>query len=183
MVASSRYEAWAPSAEDPRVQRDIFPLRLPATTNFTLSSGCRASQRRQLRRRNFDAETCFSVESLNVCYAGHGSLGKYSSTKHRIPLRPSSESNISYLPISAAQASVLHHVSVCVETLGPPPWILQPQEPLMSSEAQRSATMVTLPVAVLLAIPLVTFLSWIPPMPLFPFRTSGTSARSMPMGP
>ena len=110
---------WAPSSDDPRVQRDIFPLRTCLKTPLNLSKGCRATQRKQLRRHNFDTESCFTVEALNACYAGKGLSGSYTSSNHPMPIIHSHDAPS--FGISAAQASVLLHACHSVDSLGPPP--------------------------------------------------------------
>ena len=122
MTCFDHSAAWASSLDEPRISRDIFPLGIPRGAELPLSSGCRTSQRRQLRRRNFDSETIFCLEGLTACYMGKSNLGSYSRSKHRIPIsRGASKAYHSKFPYSAAQASVLQHVSSCVSSLGPPP--------------------------------------------------------------
>ena len=83
---------------------------------------CLQAQWRQLRRRNFDSETIFCLEGFNACHMGKSNLGSYSRSKHRIPIsRGASKAYRSKFPYTAAQASVLQHVSSCVSSLGPPP--------------------------------------------------------------
>ena len=167
---------WAPSSDDPRVQRDIFPLRTCLKTPLNLSKGCHATQRKQLRRHNFDTESCFTVEALNACYAGKGLSGNYTSSNHPMPIVQSHDAP-SY-GISAAQASVLLHVSHSVESLGPPP-----SGPFCLRSSSRASGLRTLPATVLLAIPQAWCLCLIPLTPLYPCRSSGILDRCPPVGP